>query len=520
MSKTIQNNESWENIFEYLTEDIAMYRWTLDSWGGPPEGYTRADLLWESLNCRSKVVSGLSKIETAPNDYKERFLKLNRLWEEAEKDFINIVHNNQETIAPIIKEDFSNRQDGIKKNLNIVIKIAQDGDLIDEPERFEDDLREAGNDFLKEFQQMANLKEQLVLDIFQNCIGSKEFVQKFENIEKVFRNNFGYFNQLSDTLDALNKREYAKTDWWLNQSPKWDDVQGVEIPDTFLNDLMPAFKGGDKVNTVDCAESENAILFASKELSEDETIRFKNHLLNCNYCSQLVQDIRMSEILAEDDPDELPEISFELKKALEPDSPPAPELWNRLVDRVLNLYEKVTDFISFPKIISAFVVACLAFFIIHNNSILEFNDSKIGVELTVIGKVIDESQMRGNKNPPTYKEVIVDSKKNLKSNDFFQIKTKINEAAFYYFLLWDSNQKITKLGSGKAIPEEIFILPGNNQWYQLDDTKGIESIIIITSGKEIPDFDNKLNKISSIETEELKKIFKFSNIELFQIKHE
>jgi len=128
--------------------------------------------------------------------------------------------------------------------------------------------------------------------------------------------------------------------------------------------------------------------------------------------------------------------------------------------------------------------------------------------------------MRGNKNPPTYKEVIVDSKKNLKSNDFFQIKTKINEAAFYYFLLWDSNQKITKLGSGKAIPEEIFILPGNNQWYQLDDTKGIESIIIITSGKEIPDFDNKLNKISSIETEELKKIFKFSNIELFQIKHE
>ncbi len=51
-------------------------------------------------------------------------------------------------------------------------------DLIDEPERFEDDLRAAGNDFLKEFQQIANLKEQLASDIFQNCIGSKEFVQK------------------------------------------------------------------------------------------------------------------------------------------------------------------------------------------------------------------------------------------------------------------------------------------------------------------------------------------------------
>ena len=107
----------------------------------------------------------------------------------AEKDFINIVNSNQETITAIIKENFSNRQDEIKENLNIVIKIAQDGDLIDDPERFEDALKDAGNDFLKSFQQMANLKEQLGLDIFQNCIGSKEFVQKFENIEKVFRNN-------------------------------------------------------------------------------------------------------------------------------------------------------------------------------------------------------------------------------------------------------------------------------------------------------------------------------------------
>nr|WP_319393417.1 hypothetical protein [uncultured Desulfobacter sp.] len=219
MSKTIQNNESWENTFEYLTEDISMYCWALDSWDGSPEGYTQADLLWVSLNCRSKVFSGLSKFESAPKDFKERFLELERTWEKAEKDFINIVNCNQETITSIIKDNFSNRQDEIKENLNNMIKIAQDGDLIDDPESFEDDLKETGSVFLKNFQQMANLKEQLALDkeqlaldIFQNCIGSKTFVQNFENIEKVFRNNFGYFNQLSDDLVALNKREYAKND--------------------------------------------------------------------------------------------------------------------------------------------------------------------------------------------------------------------------------------------------------------------------------------------------------------------
>ena len=515
MSKTIQNNESWENIFEYLTEDITMYCWALDSWDGSPEGYTQADLLWVSLNCRSKVFSGLSKFENAPKDYKERFWELEGLWKKAEKDFINIVNSNQETITAIIKENFSNRQDEIKENLNIVIKIAQDGDLIDDPERFEDALKDAGNDFLKSFQQMANLKEQLGLDIFQNCIGSKEFVQKFENIEKVFRNNFGYFNQLSDTLVALNKREYARSDWWLNQTPKWDDVQGVEIPDTFLNDLMPAFKGGDKGNTVDCAESENAILYASKELSEDETIRFKKHLLNCSYCSQLVHDIRISEVLAEDGSDEQPEIPPELIKALETDSPDvsAPNLWNRLLDRVLNLYETVTDFISFPKMISAVAIACLAVFIIHSN-LFELEKQ----HLSIIGRTAISDQMRGEE--PEYEEKNLNQGDILKSGEFFQIKAQINKDTFYYLIMWDSHQNLSKLGAGKTTSNQTITFPDDDKWYQLDSSKGLESIILILSSIEISNFDQQMKMIKSLEETKIKELFDNAKIKIFQFKHE
>ena len=515
MSKTIQNNGSWENIFEYLTEDITMYCWALDSWDGSPEGYTPADLLWVSLNCRSKVFSGLSKFENAPKDFKERFLELKRTWEKAEKDFINIVNCNQETITSIIKVNFSNRQDEIKENLNIVIKIAQDGDLIDDPERFEDDLKETGSVFLKEFQQMANLNEQLGLDIFQNCIGSKEFVQKFENIEKVFRNNFGYFKPLSDALVALNKREYAKTGWWLNESPKWDDVQDVEIPDAFLDDLMPAFKGEDEVNTVDCAESENAILYASKELSEDETIRFKKHLLNCSYCSQLIHDIRISKILAEDDPDELPEIPPELIKALETDCPEvsAPNLWNRLLDRVLNLNETVTDFISFPKMISAVAIACLAVFIIHSN-LFELEKQ----HLSIIGRTVISDQMRGEE--PEYEEKNLNQGDILKSGEFFQIKAQINKDTFYYLIMWDSHQNLSKLGAGKTTSDETITFPDDDNWYQLDSSKGLESIILILSSIEILNFDQQMKMIKSLEETKIKEIFDNAKIKIFQFKHE
>ena len=515
MSKTIQNNESWENTFEYLTEDITMYCWALDSWDGSPKGYTQADLLWVSLNCRSRVFSGLSKFENAPKDFKERFLELERTWEKAEKDFINIVNSNQENITSIIKDNFSNRQDEIKENLNNMIKIAQDGDLIDDPESFEDDLKETGSVFLKNFQQMANLKEQLALDIFQNCIGSKTFVQNFENIEKVFRNNLGYFNQLSDDLVALNKREYAKNDWWLNESPKWDDVQDVEIPDTFLDDLMPAFKGEDEVNAVDCPESKNAILYASKELSEDETIRFKKHLLNCSYCSQLVHDIRISEILAEDDPDELPKMPSELIKTLETDSPEvsAPNLWNRLLDRVLNLYETVIDFISFPKMISAVAIACLAVFIIQSN-LLDLEKQT----LAIIGKAHISDPMRGEE--PEYEEKKLNQGDILKSGEFFQITARINKDTFYYLIMWDSHQNLSKLGAGKTTSDQTITFPDDDNWYQLDSAKGLESIILILSSVEISNFDEQMKRIKSLDETKIKKIFDNAKIKIFQFKHE
>lgn len=397
----------------------------------------------------------------------------------------------------------------------MTIKIAQDGDLIDDPERFEDDLKETGSVFLKEFQQMANLKEQLGLDIFQNCSGPKEFVQKFENIEKVFRNNFGYFNPLSDTLVALNKREYAKTDWWLNQTPKWDDVQDVEIPDTFLNDLMPAFKAVDKVKTVDCTESENAILYASKELSEDETIRFKSHLLHCHYCSQLVHDIRISEMLADDDLDEQPEISPELIKVLEPDSPEvsAPNLWNRLLDRVLNLYETFTNFIRFPKMVSAVAIACLAVFIIQSD-LLDIRKHN----LSIVGRTLISDQMRGEE--PEYEEKKLNQGDVLKSGEFFQIKARINKDTFYYLIMWDSHQNLSKLGAGKTTSDKTITFPDDDKWYQLDSSKGLESIILILSSIEILNLDQQMKMIKSLEETKIKEIFDNAEIKIFQFKHE
>ncbi|MEA1972697.1 MAG: hypothetical protein U9N34_05325, partial [Candidatus Cloacimonadota bacterium] len=292
---TAENKAAWEEVFESLTEDISMYRWAIESWHDLPDGYSQEELLWTILNKRSRGNWGRSKANSASEEYKDNIQKLNHLWEIAENELNKIIQNDLEAVGLIIKTGFSNHQVEIEKKLNMVIKFAQDGDLIDDPGWIEDDLREVGNDFLIDFQQMANFKEQLESDIFHTIIDSRLFVKKFEDIEKLFKNNFGYFYPLSDSLESLRKREYGRQDWWLTQNPEWDDVQDVEVVEKYLNDLIQSFRIQSEIDSSDCQEAENAILYAFKELPEDQIESFKDHLTRCSFCTQLVKDAQISE---------------------------------------------------------------------------------------------------------------------------------------------------------------------------------------------------------------------------------
>ena len=510
---TAENKALWEEVFENLTEDISMYRWATESWYDLPDGYSQDELLWEILNERSRGDLGLSKAKNAPAEYKDNTQKLNHLWKIAENELNRIIQSDLETVDLIIKTDFSNHHAEIEKKLNMVIKFAQDGDLIDDPGWIEDDLREVGNDFLIDFQQMANFKEQLESDILHKVVDSRLFVKRFEDIEKLFKNSFGYFNPLSDTLESLRKREHGRQDWWLTQNPEWDDIQDVEAVEESLNDLIHSFRIQSEMDSINCQEAENAILYAFKELPEDQTGSFKDHLKSCSSCTQLVKDIRISDQQADQMSSQEIQIPILLQKAIKSHEPAI------LKKSILSeIFEKLSEFFTFPKMVSTIAMACLAIFIVHSN-LFEVGKQDFGINLSVIGKIATTNvEMRGGESE--YVQKILKPNSALKSGDFFQIKTQINKDAFYYIILWDSNQILSKLGDGKTTTEGTIIFPGNNQWYQLDSNKGVESIILIASEKAILDFDQKMKKINSIENNKLKEIFKDISIDIFQFKHE
>ena len=84
----------------------------------------------------------------------------------------------------------------------------------------------------------------------------------------------------------------------------------------------------------------------------------------------------------------------------------------------------------------------------------------------------------------------------------------------------DSHQNLSKLGVGKTTSNQTITFPDDDKWYQLDSSKGLESIILILSSIEISNFDQRMKMIKSLEKTKIKELFDNAKIKIFQFKHE
>ena len=517
MSLPKNNKTQWDKVFDNATEDVSLYLWALKSWTDPPDGYEQNYLLLKILNSRARSSAAIFLMkDDMPSEYHWSRDKLNKMWQTAEKALVDFIEVHHKDIENIIADDFIERLSQLKQTLNKIKKIAQDGDLMEDPEWIEYDLKETAHEFLLQFQSMANSNDEIQSELFIKSVNSKKFTDKFKQVDCLFKGYFGYFNPVADLLIAFREREYGSTQWWLTRYPEPDDIEEEEASNALLEALRPIFQKEKQESDIECPQSDNAIAYAFGELPVHENRSFKDHLFECHFCFDLVQDVRMAEAESreiENEPVKM--MSSHLAEAIKA---PRTKTYPTTTKKLSELIAKISDYFTMPKIISAVAVACFAVFIINNN-ILNLNKSKIGVELTIVGKAQDEGQTRGNS--PSGSEINLDINSSLKSGDFFQVRTKINQNAFYYLILQDSSRFITKLDSGEVVSGVTKVIgEADNKWYELDDNPGTESLILIVSKKEILNFEDKLKELKSIEIDEIKNIFHTATVKSFYIKHE
>ena len=288
---------SWDKIFDFATEDVSLYLWALKSWTDPPDGYEQDYLLLQILNSCARSRSAISLMkEDMPSEYHRNRDKLNKMWQTGEKIFFNFVRDHHKDIEKIILEEFTERLSQLEQDLNQIKKIAQDGDLMDDPKWLQGDLKETTHEFLLQFQSMANSNEEIQSGLFLRSINSEKFTDKFKQINGLFKGYFGYFNPVSNLLAALSEREYDRVQWWLARYPEPEDIEEDETLDMLLETLRPIFQKEEQESDIECQQSDNAIAYAFDELSVHENNSFKDHMLECHFCYDLVQDTRIAEI--------------------------------------------------------------------------------------------------------------------------------------------------------------------------------------------------------------------------------
>jgi hypothetical protein len=99
------------------------------------------------------------------------------------------------------------------------------------------------------------------------------------------------------------------------------------------------------------------------------------------------------------------------------------------------------------------------------------------------------------------------------SNDYCRINFELDKNAYVYVVHHDSTGTLHQLYPDPAIanPPKVkgktsYTIPeGKDNWFQLDDHSGKETIFLLASNRPIPDFNSTIDKVSGLSREEVAK---------------
>ena len=316
------NNLLWDEIFEQATEDVSTYLWALEEWDEPSDGYDHEYLLSLVLRHRARSRSALNlMVRDTPQEYQQYRDKLDSVMAKAER-ILNeqFIKEHSEQIDLIIADRSVSLLNELENTLHSVRNTVRQGNLFDQSDWLEYELREAASDFLILFQDMALISEQLGETPFREMIDSMTFREKFAEIEGRFKEYFGYFHTISNMFKALKEREYSIDRWWLTCLPDPDDIKHPEIPEELMESLSKTFREAGASKPPDCPESGKAIAYALYELDPEETRKLREHVLSCRYCLELVMDVRSADAESRSHEGEILDVLPGLYEAMQPSS--------------------------------------------------------------------------------------------------------------------------------------------------------------------------------------------------------
>lgn len=292
----------------------------------------------------------------------------------------------------------------------------------------------------------------------------------------------------------------------MKEKPKTDVTPFLreDIPEEVMGKLQAAYRASGRSPSTACPSPEMVIAYALEELTPEGRTQVHAHLLECRDCMDLVLDLRSARAEAQEAKQEVREGGTVTARALD---------W--ITEFAGRLREVFSGLLSFPRLVPAAVALGILAFV--SLGVYQHLTAPISIQLDLIGQSSDGLLTRG---PSEEKEIPVPRGGVLRSGDRFQVVFATNKDAYVHVFFQDNTGKITKLFSGKVLGKKPRRLPGEHNWFKLDENTGQEEVLVMAAKRPIVNPDEVVQQLTREGISGLQKAYPQSYFQSFSFKHE
>ncbi len=297
----------------------------------------------------------------------------------------------------------------------------------------------------------------------------------------------------------------------------------METPkDQLDQDIKSAFSkaAAHKAATVKCPVEETLAAYAEGRLSPDQVGSIEEHMVSCSKCTEEV--LSLSASLRSEDTDVYGAVSegtlHRVKGMMH--TPASQPMRSRL-------FSWVSVFGSRPAWAMASVLLVVAAYSVYHSQMADRMQMRqpLRGRITLIAGMPSTIVTRGE--APVYEGVGLAEGATLRSGDSIRIEFSLESEGFAYLFLLGSTGKPSLLYPSedaapgvKLSPHTTISLPAENQWYQLDENPGDETIYLIISASAIEDIHQRAFPPSTSRPTSVAELFPDASVETFRLKHE
>ncbi len=321
-----------------------------------------------------------------------------------------------------------------------------------------------------------------------------------------------------------------------------------EIPDGFIDALFQAYHAEQTAVPDDCDQSLKAVAYAMDELQPDEKQKTYQHLLTCRPCFDLVSDVRQAEHDARKLGNREVEVSQEISDAIDEKQRAGSNngVLSFSSSKAIEHARQWFSTLFTPKFVSVMAMACILIVVAI------YSSDPLGRYFEQVIANVQQSIPDSSPSPPTLPSIKLQSEiikatidllaisgpistrglggiqkefklkkgATLKTGDHFQIKISADKDAYCYLLLADGGTgQITELFRGEIRAGHPKVISEGAKGFRLGVYRGVKTVYMLASAKEIEDFDAKMQKLQKGGEERIKTLFPKVSVQMFHFEH-